>query len=660
MKKLLFVVGFLVVAAIGAIALAPLFIPMDKIAGLVKEQVKQATGRDLNFSGAKIVFWPDLGVELQDVTFSNADWAKDKNMASIGRLGVALAVQPLLEKRVEVKYFMLESPVISLEVAADGRQNWVFQSQQAPAAKADAAAKSDVSSVPEGFQFKFGKMQIKDGKLVYVDRKSGSVTSIDGLDITATMPDLQSALHLDGAFNYHQKRVTLVLNVQKPMDLVNGKPSAGKVAVKTPDISVNATGTLATAGTMFGGKVDADISSLPQLVAWATAAPAQKLPFEKVSFSSDVKASASSLALANADLKLDEVNAKGSVTLGLAGKPDINARLTLNKLNLDRFTGGGADAAKAPAKQAAPASSDWDATPIDLSGLKAVNADVVLTTGGFSVKGVDLGPSTLTALLKDGNLTFKSTDASLFGGMVGTSLNVNAAPATPTMAFSFKMAGVQAQPVLSNFAHFDKLSGTAEATVSVTGAGNSQKAIISALNGQGSVIFRNGSLKGIDLVNIAKMVQQKLTNMNIGSGGTDFVEMGGTFKIASGIVSNDDLHLKGPLLQASGKGTADLPRKYVQYRVTPVLTASSASENAQGLAVPVDIKGPFTALKIVPDYAAAVKNILDNPDAVKQTVKDVKQNFKDIKKNLKSDPVKALQGLFGGQSAQPQQQPAAQ
>jgi AsmA protein len=436
--------------------------------------------------------------------------------------------------------------------------------------------------------------------------------------------------------------------------------------LKTDDLSVKSAGVLAMQGEMFNGNVETNVSSLAGLLAWAGGGQQQKLPFEKVSFTSAVRATKTDLVLKDADLMLDEVHAKGNMNIGFAGKPDIFARLSLNKLNLDRFTGGSPAAAKGGSAATENAdtqkSSGWDAAPIDLSGLKAVNADLELKTEGFSVSGADVGPSVLTVTLQNGNLNFKSSEASLFEGKLSSDLNVNAAAST--MGFNFKMSGVQAKPVLTKFAHFKNLSGTADASVSVTSSGNSQKALISNLKGNGSTVFKNGSLEGIDLVNIAKLVQKHLTDLNVGAGKTDFVELGGTFVIANGIATNNDLKMKGPLLQATGKGTIDLPQKYIQYRVIPVLTASSAVENASGIAVPVDIKGPFSNIKVIPDFASVVKDIMNNPAAAKQTLKNVQDQGKLLLKGLKQDPTKALQGLLGGgllgapaPAAQPQAAP---
>src|SRR5690606_17905048 len=120
---------------------------------------------------------------------------------------------------------------------------------------------------------------------------------------------------------------------------------------------------------------------------------------------SGAEASASMLNLTEASLTLDDIAANGDVRLDLDGpRPAIRARLNIGKLNLDRFVGAAADREGGAKKDAAVPEQDWDATPIDFSALKAVDADLVLNTQGFSLKGAEVGPSTLKAMLKNGAL----------------------------------------------------------------------------------------------------------------------------------------------------------------------------------------------------------------------------------------------------------------
>jgi AsmA protein len=645
MKKLFITIVVLIALAFGGLFALAKLAPVERIKAEIKVAVKEKTGRDLDFSDAEIVFWPNIGVSLKNVTFGNAAWGQEKNMATLGAMDVSLAVMPLLERRVEVKKFILQEPVIHLEKSKDGTANWDFGSAVAASDKKESGG----ASAADDMSFSFSKFEIKNGSLTYADRATGTVETVSGLDVVLDFPSLDAAMKVDAGMIYNGRKLALKADIEEPKALLAGKASKGSAVIRTDDMVAELAGALATSGTFLrDGTIKADISSLSKLAAWAGGKAEEKLPFEKVSFQSAATLTDAKLVLTKAALKLDEVEASGDVTVGYAGaKPDIHARLTVNKLNLDRFVAGDAAAVEKPVPSGA-SGDDWDTAPIDFSGLNAVNADLVLKTGGFSLKGTDVGASTLTAVLKDGALKASSSEASLFGGIFSSDIALNASSA---LSLAFKMAGVQAKPVLTTFADFEKLSGTADATVNVTSSGKSQKDIVGNLSGQGSAVFKNGSLTGIDVVNIAKMLQSKLDNMGVGEGKTDFVELGGTFTITRGVAHNEDLKMRGPLVQLTGKGDVDLPKKYVAYRIIPVLTASSGVDDAKGLKVPVDIKGKFSDIKIRPDYAGMIRGVLENPEELKSTLKSAKEQGKALEQNLrelKKDPEKALGNLLGG------------
>ncbi|MBU6475241.1 MAG: AsmA family protein, partial [Alphaproteobacteria bacterium] len=489
LKGLLWFVVCFVALDVALAAALPFVVPMAKVEALVKEKVRAATGRDIAFSGAKFVFWPDIGVRLTDVSFGNPAWAQQKNMLSLKQADVALAVMPLLHKQIVLKRFILDAPDIDLEISKDGQRNWDFSKAPAAAAVA-AAANAPRKSVPapSAFDFHFGEMRISGGKLVFTDMQKSQTVRLDDIGVSVKWPDSASPLHIDGAVTYKGERVALALALDKPADLLAGRQSGGQASVRSDVLSATASGGFATQGVLFGGRVKADVPDLAAALAWLQGAAApKKPPFKKISFSGDARLEPAGLTLKGATLALDDVQAKGDVSVGFAHKPDITARLSLNKLDLDRFTGGKAGATggvkSGAGGKTSPANGGWDAMPLDFSGLNALDADLRLDTQGFTLRGAAVGPSVLTVKLQNGVLQFQSSRATLFGGYFSSALGLNAAGAVPKLSFAFDMEGVQAEPVLATFAHFGKLSGAATARVNVTAAGDSQKAIISSLGG---------------------------------------------------------------------------------------------------------------------------------------------------------------------------------
>ena len=658
MKKLLVVIVVLAVVAGGALFALPRLVPMERIEKEVTSRFTAATGRQLSYGAVRVTVWPNLGLRLNDVKVSNPDWAKDKSMLTLGQMDVSLSARALLQKKVDVQKFILKQPVIALEKAADGRTSWTLKPDAEVKAAVDAPANAPAQSkTAADYDVSLGEISISDGQITYRDDATGKVETVGNVDINISMPNLQAALNVDGGLDFRGKRVTLALSLDRPFDLVNGKTSPGSVTLKSDVLNADVAGDLSTANTLLKGRVSADISSLPGLIAWLSQQPQKDAPIKKVSVAATAEASANAISLTGTTLTADDMKGTGDIKVDLAGaRPALRARLALDHVNLDRFIAAGGEKGEGTDK-AAPAAnaSGWDATPIDLSALKAADADVVVQTKGFTVKGVEVGASTLTAKLANGNLAFSSTDAAIFGGTAGSSLTVNASSAVPAITAKFNLAGVDAKPVLSTFAGFDKLSGKADGNISVATSGNSQRAMIGNLSGEGRALFRNGAIEGIDIVNLAKAIQSKLGEMGVGAGKTEFVDLGGTFTIKSGIVHNDDLKLRGPLVQATGSGDVNLPSKSMKYRVVPVLTASSAVEGASGIKVPVDIVGPFSDLKIRPDYAAVLQDALQNPQQIKDTLKNAKEsvaplkaNIKDLRQDIKKDPAKAIEGLLGG------------
>jgi AsmA protein len=141
---------------------------------------------------------------------------------------------------------------------------------------------------------------------------------------------------------------------------------------------------------------------------------------------------------------------------------------------------------------------------------------------------------------------------------------------------------------------------------------------------------------------------------------TDFRSLTGTFAIAGGVATNNDLKLDSQHLHASGDGSVDLPQRSLDYTVRPKLVANLGGDggdaSAIGIEVPVRITGSWEKPAIAPDIGGAINNP-NTVDAVKQIGKQLKgKNAGEIVDDLfgkdesggPSKAEKLLKGLFGG------------
>jgi AsmA protein len=294
----------------------------------------------------------------------------------------------------------------------------------------------------------------------------------------------------------------------------------------------------------------------------------------------------------------------------------------------------GPQAAVAPAPPAAP--GQWSDAPIDLSALKAVDADLTIAADGVRYEKIEIGKAALGIALHGGKLILALDQLQLYGGNGKGQIVADGSGAVPAIGINFALSGIQAQSFLAAAIDLDRLTGTGQLNVDLSGRGRSQREIIGALAGKGSLGFADGAIKGIDLAAMAKNVQQAfLSAMTGGSQQTNFAELNGSFTVAGGILRNDDLLLTSPVATLKGSGTIDLPHKTLDYRVEPDVSVGSNE-----IAVPIEIKGPWDR----PSYQPDMKGVLtQNAGKLLRGV----LGGKGSNSNGTDNPAGLLKGLFG-------------
>jgi uncharacterized protein involved in outer membrane biogenesis len=131
-------------------------------------------------------------------------------------------------------------------------------------------------------------------------------------------------------------------------------------------------------------------------------------------------------------LSLNGQTLEGSIDARLTGKTTINADLRAGTLDLDRISGSGGGAARAPAR-GQPAAAN---KPIDTEPLRRVDGSLKLVAGTLISAPLRIGNADLAATLKDGVLTVQHFKGSLYGGSLAMSGVVNGSG--PALAFDFK------------------------------------------------------------------------------------------------------------------------------------------------------------------------------------------------------------------------------
>lgn len=122
--------AWLVLALLVALALLIAF-GLNTLRGPITRAVSEATGRELVIEGnlKPIWTWKHARFRAENVSFTNADWAKEDYLFAANAVEASVRLLPLLRGRVVVPEVHLESAEVNLEQDADGRKNWILEKE---------------------------------------------------------------------------------------------------------------------------------------------------------------------------------------------------------------------------------------------------------------------------------------------------------------------------------------------------------------------------------------------------------------------------------------------------------------------------------------------------------------------------------------------------
>ena len=350
MRKLLVgLVGpvFLIIAAAVAI---PLVIPVTAYEGRLITLVKRATGRDLKIAGpAKLSLFPALELEASDVSLTNPPDARSPDMVKLKQLQMRLRILPLLHGSVVVSRLVLLQPVIALEVDKAGRPNWEFGTPAAPAAappratavpaRRDAGGGLSISGLGiSGVTFE--EVQLVDGTISYIDRRTGKAQQLDRINLAFPLPSLASPLAANGSAVWRGQRVTISLRIDQPSALFGGAESQASLKLAAALMTLDFSGRVAgPPSARLAGLVDLRTQSVRQFAQWmGSPITFSGGGFGPFAIKGTLATAGTKISINDADLSLDTINAKGSIAIDHAGaRPVVTGKFAVDRLDLTPY-----------------------------------------------------------------------------------------------------------------------------------------------------------------------------------------------------------------------------------------------------------------------------------------------------------------------------------
>lgn len=365
-----------------------------------------------------------------------------------------------------------------------------------------------------------------------------------------------------------------------------------------------------------------------------------------------IKADGQKLSLQGLDVKLDDTRIQGNIGISQFSKPLYMFDLNIDKLDLNRYLP--ASEAKATESKPAEKTANSAEQPIDLSALKALNAQGNIRIGWLKYGKTEAKNLNVGLKAQDGLASLDPLNVDVYQGTVRGSVRLDAR-ATPAVTIQQNLQNIAVGPMLVDTINNDMLSGNGNLNLNVTAQGNTVTALKKSLGGSVDLRMADGAVKGFDLAGAIRDAKGKLNVLKGQSNAdadkskkTDFSELTATFNIKNGVAHNDDLAMKAPvfrLTKGDSKGDIDIGKEQINYLAKPTLVNSlkgqggKDAEQLGSVGIPVKITGTFAAPKFGIDMAALGQALAKSLalDALSEKIGGTKAD--------------ALKGLLNGKSS---------
>ena len=609
MKKWMKVLSGIFVLAVGLVVAGVAVLKsldFNEYRGLIAEQAKAATGRDLTIQGElniEISLNPAIAVE--GVTFANAPWGTRPEMVKLKRLSAEVELLPLLTGDIRLKRLVLVGLDLFAETDAKGRGNWELGAPKKKAAPKKTEESTSVSLPVVKW------VRIEDLKLTYRDGRTGAKTQVGlkNLDIRSEGLDDPMTIGVSGDINGQAFQVDGKFGSLNTL-IKGGKPFQVSFKMTAPGVSLEAQGSigkpLEARGLSLNLAVDGkDLGPLAK----AAGIDLPKIPPFKLS--ATVTDPKGGYGFENLEAKMggSDINGRLSVTLGGVPRPKIVAELNSTLIDVDALL--------PPSPSPEPDNKGdgkrvFPGDPLPLDGLKAVDARgrlraKRLVSGGLTFEDVDLG-----VILGNGRLDVKPLKATLGGGQVNGNLVLDGSLPVPALTVNLDIRKVDYGDVLKQLKIDNIAKGKVDAKINLKGNGGSVRAIMAGLNGRARVVTEGGQIESGLLNVLSADIMSALPFVD--SKGDKSIRCGvADFDIRKGQAKAKALIFETGGLSMIGTGGINLADETLDLQIKPRAKKISVLKLAM---VPVNVGGTLANPSAVPDLTGTITGAVS-------TVKDI-------------------------------------
>jgi len=663
--------------------------------------------------------FPWLGLEIASIKVA---YPGRQNLASLQSAQVSVMVMPLLSGDIKMKAITVEGLALNLIKSAQDN-NWQPQISADTSVTTNSTAGNDsaepqTKSTATKRSLEIDKISIVNAKVTYSDTQTGDVTTISDLNLSTDRVVLGQAFNaelnfvadvikqgkkqLSSKVNFSanfiidptaqryqigdfasqislssDKNYAFEFNADIDADLAANTVSIDNLALKSAGML--ATGKLKVSGEQLdqlsGDLAIAafDLKALLKEMQLPAIDTSDDASLRKVAFSTQLSGSLEQLNLSALQLSVDDTKIAGSASYQLSSGL-IGFNLKGDAIDLNRYLPQQAKAATGTPSPAADKTGNSTAQsgayskdiiipmqPLRDLKLKGQLVFDSVTFQKTKVSKLDVKIDANAGLVKISKLNLQA-----YGGSISNNIRLDARKKTLAIAIDNKISKLQLGPVLVDFAATDAMTGTLVSNSKLSASGQSVHSIVNSLSGNMQFTLADGVVKGIDAAQEMCQTINKVASL----GGvasetvtvdksTPFASITGLLNLKNGVISNKNFKADLDAINATGKGTVNLPTQSLNYRlglkIQDNLFKKSCSVNnaIQGIEWPIDCKGSFSdePAKLCKPDLSVVKDIAKKALKAKLEKKlgtSVKQKTEAVKQKVEEKVQDKVKGLLKG------------
>lgn len=626
--------------------LLPLLFDTEDLKHTIEARGSAAAGRPLEIAGdLSFSVFPWLAVQVEKVSLGNAAGFGDQPMARIESARAGVALLPLLRRELVVDQVRLDGLRLDLQVNSSGSSNWDgLGGDEAPAEDSENPFSSR----------QFGGLDIRDARIELRDAQAGAHLLLDGfrletgplldggaldIELETLFEDRVAGLRLQMALSgkaqvdldnerYHLEGLSLSVE-----DFLGGETLHLATPAVTADLgreflgietfelrlgTFSANGALQAEAILGTPRFEGHLASArfdprqamrlldmePGLTADNTALTVASL---QTQFSGTLEA----IDLKDFRMRLDDSTITGRVALVGEALEGLRFDIDVDAIDLDRYMAPPATTGDGSATE----------TPLPRDALQGLDLEGRLRVGELMLSDMKMARVEVGVQATGNAVRLHPLTADLYGGTYRGDVRLNASGDALRVSAEERIESVAFQALMGDLFKQREVSGTAAASLKVSGAGNTAEELMRSLRGDVALRLDDGALEGVNVWHEMRKAYAKVKGRETPEpteNRTVFSRLQFQGDIRNGVITTRQLQGALPFLDLNGNGDVDLVQQQfdlgllARVRKTPELAQDPLAESLAGRELPLKINGPLAAPKVSVDVQALLRSEATN------------------------------------------------